>query len=274
MLDKDTIKNEIMPHLSVAKRGYVSKYPLVDVVNAILYKLKTGCQWEYLPVGHLFCGEAPSYKTVFHHYRKWCKLGDWQKMFTSIVQNHKRMFDLSVSNIDGSHTPAVKGGERVGYQGRKKRKTTNSIFFTDRNGLPLAMSEPEAGNHADLYGIGRSVDGIVMQLERAGINCNGLFNNADAGFDGMSFRAALRKHGIIDNVCPNPRNGRTKQNHNIFDVELYKNRWVIERTNAWMDSFRSVLTRFDTTLSSWSGWNYLTFTIICIKTFHRIKKFR
>ncbi len=50
--------------------GYVSKYSLVDVVNAILYKLKTRCQWEYLHIGHLFCGEAPSYKTVFHHNRK------------------------------------------------------------------------------------------------------------------------------------------------------------------------------------------------------------
>lgn len=70
VLDKDTIKNKIMPHLSVAKMGYVSKYSLVDVVNAILYKLKTRCQWEYLHIGHLFCGEALSYKIVFHHNRK------------------------------------------------------------------------------------------------------------------------------------------------------------------------------------------------------------
>lgn len=54
VLDKDTIKNKIMPHLNVAKMGYVSKYSLVDVVNAILYKLKTRCQWEYLHIGHSF----------------------------------------------------------------------------------------------------------------------------------------------------------------------------------------------------------------------------
>lgn len=138
------------------------------------------------------------------------------KKFASIVQNHKRMFDLSVSNFDCSHIPAVKGGWCVGCQGKKKRKTTNFIFFTDRNGLPLAIFELEAVNHADLYGIGRSVDGIVMQLEKVGINCDGLFNYTDAGFDGMSFRAALLKHDIIANVYPNPRNGRTKQNYNIL----------------------------------------------------------
>lgn len=50
VLDKDTIKNEIMPYLSVAKRGYVSQGSLIEVVNAILHKLKSGCQWHQLPV--------------------------------------------------------------------------------------------------------------------------------------------------------------------------------------------------------------------------------
>ncbi|MBO5026223.1 MAG: transposase, partial [Bacteroidaceae bacterium] len=64
VLDKDTIKNRIMPHLSVAKRGYTSRFDLVEVVNAILYKLKSGCQWRLLPTGHLFTGEPPSFITV------------------------------------------------------------------------------------------------------------------------------------------------------------------------------------------------------------------
>ena len=39
------------------------------------------------------------------------------------------------------------------YQGRKKRSTTNSLYLTDRHGLPLALSSPIAGNHNDLYEI-------------------------------------------------------------------------------------------------------------------------
>ena len=54
VLDKDTIKNEILPHLSKAKRGYVTQSCLIEVINAILYKLKTGCQWAFLPVEALF----------------------------------------------------------------------------------------------------------------------------------------------------------------------------------------------------------------------------
>ena len=61
-----------MPYLSVAKIGYASKFDLLEIVNAILYKLKSGCQWRFLPLGHLFSGEPPSWNTVFQHYRKWC----------------------------------------------------------------------------------------------------------------------------------------------------------------------------------------------------------
>jgi len=45
----------------------------------------------------------------------------------------------------------------------------------------------------------------------------------------------------------------------LFDELLYKERYSIERTNVWMDSYRSVLNRFDTTQTSWEGWNYITF---------------
>lgn len=262
-----------MPYLSKAKRGYVSKYDLVEVVNAILYKLKAGCQWEHLPVSHLFSGKAPSYKTVFHHYRKWCKQGEWQKMFSSLVSRYKRHVDLSSSCIDGSHTPAVRGGECVEYQGRKKRRTTNAIYFTDSSGLPLAMSEPQKGNHSDMYEIERRVDEIATQLGNSSIALDGLFCNADAGFDGKAFRNALGKYGMTANVCPNPRNGEQHENC-VFDRELYQKRWVIERTNAWMDAYRSLLIRFDTTVSSWKGWIFLAFAVILLKRIAKTKKFR
>ena len=196
-----------MPYLNIAKRGFISKFDLLSIVMAILFKLKTGCQWEHLPVCHFFEGEIPSYKTVFYHYRKWCKLGDWEKMFSRLGRKYLHFVDLSLSHIDGSHTPAVRGGESGEYQGRKKCKTTNSIYFTDRQGLPLAMSEPQKGNHTDLYEIKESVDSIAFQLDRCGISLDGIFNNADAGFDSRSFLQALDKNGIIANVCPNTRNG-------------------------------------------------------------------
>ncbi len=70
VLDKYTIKNEILPHLSKVKRGYATQSCLIDVVNAILYKLKAGCQWILLPVESLFSGKVLVYNTVYQHYRE------------------------------------------------------------------------------------------------------------------------------------------------------------------------------------------------------------
>ena len=41
VLDKDTTKFEILPHLSGAKHGYVTKSDLAEAIRCILYKLKT-----------------------------------------------------------------------------------------------------------------------------------------------------------------------------------------------------------------------------------------
>ncbi|MBC31279.1 MAG: hypothetical protein CMH48_10585 [Muricauda sp.] len=53
-----------------------------------------------------------------------------------------------------THTLSKRGGVAVEYQGRKRPKTTNVLYLTDRQGLPLmAMSKPMAGNHNDLSDI-------------------------------------------------------------------------------------------------------------------------
>jgi hypothetical protein len=69
----------------------------------------------------------------------------------------------------------------------------------------------------------------------------------------------------------NKRNGNTDREE-YFDKELYDERYALERTNAWMDSFRSLLNRFDTTIESWKGFNYLAFIVIALKKFNRKKK--
>ncbi len=42
VLDKDTIEREIIPHIPLPKRGFPPTVSLVEIINAILYKLKTG----------------------------------------------------------------------------------------------------------------------------------------------------------------------------------------------------------------------------------------
>ena len=151
VLDKDTIKSEILPYLSVAKRGYVTKSDLVKVIQCILYKLKTGCQWHMLPVSAIFTGRVLSYKSVYAHFRKWSRNGEWKKVWGMILSRHRSFLDMSSVDLDGSHTTTLRGGECCGYQGRKKRTTTNAVYVTDRQSILLAMSTPVSGSHNDLH---------------------------------------------------------------------------------------------------------------------------
>tara|TARA_R110000868_G_scaffold195442_3_gene441112 strand:- start:1940 stop:2155 length:216 start_codon:yes stop_codon:yes gene_type:complete len=63
VLGKDMIELEIVPYLPKTKRGFKPKEPLYWIINTILYKLKTGIQWEYLPVNSLFSEKILHYKT-------------------------------------------------------------------------------------------------------------------------------------------------------------------------------------------------------------------
>lgn len=268
ILDKDTIEMEIVCHIPRTSRGFPPTVPLTEIVNAILYKLKTGVHWHLLPVKALFSGKALSWQSVYHHYRKWCLSGFWQDCWIKLLQKHRSKLDLSSADLDGSHTPAIRGGSQVGYQGRKKRKTTNALYLADRQGLPIAMSRPIAGNHNDLYDIGAQFEVVSSTLEKARIAVEGLFLNADAGFDSKDFREACAKKDINANICQNKRNG-DKDRDDYFDQDLYDQRYAIERTNAWMDSYRSLLNRFDTTTESWGGFNYLAFMAIALNKFNK-----
>ena len=270
VLDKDTIKNEILPHLSKAKRGYVTQSCLIEVVNAILYKLKTGCQWAFLPVEALFSGKVLSYGAVYHHYNKWSKSGEWKSMWVRLLDKHRHELDMSGVDLDGSHTAALRGGEEVGYQGRKKRKTTNALYLTDRQGLPIAMSSPKSSEHHDVHDIEKVIGDMFNDLEKSHIRVDGLFLNADAGFDCDVLRGFLCEKEVIANICINKR--RENADDIFVDDELYAERYSIERTNAWMDSFRTLLNRFDTTVSSWMSWNYLAFAVLLLKKISRKQK--
>ena len=56
VLSKDIITRWILPHLPARLGGRRPSADPAEVVGAICYKLKTGCQWRWLPVNALFRG--------------------------------------------------------------------------------------------------------------------------------------------------------------------------------------------------------------------------
>ena len=65
----------LKPHLPAPKRrGRPRLHSPRQIVNAVFYVLKSGCQWRMLP------REFPPWKTVFHYFRAWRLDGTWERM--------------------------------------------------------------------------------------------------------------------------------------------------------------------------------------------------
>ena len=264
---KVEIENYVLPFIPKNKRGFTSKVDPVEIVKCIIHKLKTGTQWDCLFIDVERINYGFSWQLVYYYYRRWSKLGVFEELFKVLLEVKKDFIDIENLNLDGTHSLAKKAGEEVGYQHRKKGKTSNVLILTDSRGIPISIGEILSGNHNDLYEIVPQFSKMIRELQVQGICVKNSFLNADKGFDSKAFRLACRRRNIMPNIKENNRNrkkikrGRKRE----FFSNIYNKRFVNERSFAWLDSFRTLLIRFDTTIKSWLNWHYLAFAIILIK---------
>jgi len=104
---------------------------------------------------------------------------------------------------------------------------------------------------------------MISPQRNCNIRLDGLFLNADADFDITEFRECCYKNDIINNVKTNKING--KNDASLFDNELYKKRFVIERTNAWLGRFKAILVRFETNSLHCKCLNIIAFCAISLR---------
>jgi len=265
---KSKISKFFVQFLTKATTGRKVSVPMWRIVKAILYKLKTGVQWSNLPMRQFFGFSKYSWQSVYYHFNKWSQTGVWEQCYRRLIASYKSKLDMSVINLDGTHTPSKRGGEAVGYQGRKKCKTSNMLILTDKQGVPIGWSPPISGEHHDSFELRKTTSEIFTTIEQIGFSLDGLFLNADAGFDVKDFRLLCEEKGIFHNIDLNKR--RNKQNTKddyMIDNELYKNRFSVEQLNAWVDGFKSLTFRYETKASNWMALHCLAFSIIFIRKF-------
>lgn len=104
---------------------------------------------------------------------------------------------------------------------------------------------------------------MILNIEKSNIRTDGLFLNADAGFDTSEFRKYCSENEIFSNIVKNKINGDKKEY--FFDDKLYEFRYVIEKTNAWLDAFKAILVRFETNKIHWKALNLLAFSVILLR---------
>ena len=106
---------------------------------------------------------------------------------------------------------------------------------------------------------------MLDEIKKSNIRTDGLFLNADAGFDAESLRSYFTANEIFTNIDFNKRNGNISDREEILDRELYKRRFVIERMNAWIDGFKSLLVRYEKKESHWRNLHLIPFCSILIR---------
>lgn len=264
ILSKNTINKFIVAYLSKAKRGFVSKVPLWEIVNAILYKLKTGIQWSLLPIKSLINRRKLSCGAIYHHYRKWTKGGSWQYAFEQLLSKHKAHLGLSLAFLDATHTIAKRGGDQTGTCGKRRFKSSNTLWLTDRQGLVVAFCPPLSGKRHDAFNIAKRFQTLLDSFYQAQIAVKGLWLNVDKGFECEALRRVCIQNHIELNAPHNRRKALGIEDELPYSINLcmMKDLSLSEPMPGRLpaegrDNYRSFGLRFDKTIQSWYAWHYI-----------------
>lgn len=102
----------VLPPLKPRRKKYPGRKPISNrqALTGILFVLKTGIPWEYLPQ-ELGCGSG---MTCWRRLRDWQKAGIWEKLHQLLLQKLQEQgaLDWSVAIVDSSSVRAVGAGKK------------------------------------------------------------------------------------------------------------------------------------------------------------------
>jgi putative transposase len=228
--------------------------PFRLVFDAIVYVLRTGCQWHALPRAEY----APP-STIHGVYRLWVKAGLFQQAWQLLLEYYDWQIgiDWKWQALDGAMTKAPLGGESTGPSPVDRGKSgTKRSLLTDRRGAPLAVVVTGANTHDKTVAL-ETLDKIIVQRpEKVVYRIHHLC--LDRGYDYADVIAGVLARDYILHMKKRGQ-GETL----LSETKKYPaRRWVVERTHSWMNRFRRLLVRWEKKVENYEAMLHLACVLI------------
>ena len=215
-----TVLKKLLPPPKKTGRKPTDRRWLID---AILYVVRTGCQWRNLP--HDF----PKWKTVYNNFLKWRNDGTWQRLHDALVRKVRKAVGKkptpTAAIIDSSSAQTTEvGGVQRGYDAGKKIGGRKRHIVVDTLGLILSVVVHAASI--------QDQDGAKLVLQ----NIKGLSQRLKVIFGD----SAYKRSGLPDWV-KEELDCILQPVLRPVDVEgfvVLPKRWIVERTFAWIKKYR------------------------------------